>query len=302
MKAARLQHRLMAILAADAAGYSRLMAIDERRTLAALDAARGVFCDATRTHGGRVVDTAGDSVLAVFGTAAGAVDAALAVQQQVAAGCTDSSEDRRLLFRIGIHLSDLLEKPDGTVYGNGVNVAARLQALALPGEISVSAAAQGALGHRLDIHFEDLGWHGIKNISEPIHAFALRPGRPRLKLADFSFDPNNGTLRGADGCVISMDSEANAVLLQLAARPGRPVTKEELLEALWPDRSVADDALARAVGDAREALGAAGFDVLKTLPGQGEHAVRRPRECACRPDGGARAPASAARPALRPCV
>lgn len=269
MKAARLQHRLMAILAADAAGYSRLMAIDERRTLAALDAARGVFCDATRTHGGRVVDTAGDSVLAVFGTAAGAVDAALAVQQQVAAGCTDSSEDRRLLFRIGIHLSDLLEKPDGTVYGNGVNVAARLQALALPGEISVSAAAQGALGHRLDIHFEDLGWHGIKNISEPIHAFALRPGRPRLKLADFSFDPNNGTLRGADGCVISMDSEANAVLLQLAARPGRPVTKEELLEALWPDRSVADDALARAVGDAREALGAAGFDVLKTLPGQG---------------------------------
>ena len=75
MKAARLQHRLMAILAADAAGYSRLMGIDERRTLAALDAARRVFRDATRANGGRVVDTAGDSVLAVFGTAAGAVAA-----------------------------------------------------------------------------------------------------------------------------------------------------------------------------------------------------------------------------------
>ncbi|MEJ8851538.1 winged helix-turn-helix domain-containing protein [Variovorax rhizosphaerae] len=269
MKAAGLQRRLMAILAADAAGYSRLMGIDERRTLAALDAARGFFRDATRAHGGRVVDTAGDSVLAVFGTAAGAVEAALAVQRQVASACAGSSEDSRLLFRIGIHLCDLLEKPDGTVYGNGVNVAARLQALALPGEIAVSAAAQGAIGHRLDIHFEDLGRHAVKNIAEPIHAFALRPGRPRLRLADFSFDPDSGALRGADGRVIPMSSDAGAVLRLLAARPGRPVTKKELLQALWPDRSVADDALARAVGDARDVLGAAGFDVLKTLPGQG---------------------------------
>ena len=118
MKPARLQHRLMAILAADAAGYSRLMGIDERRTLAALDAARRDFREATRAHGGRVVDMAGDSVLAVCGTAAGAVDAALAAQRQVAAGCSDLGEDKRLLFRVGIHLCDLLQKPDGTVYGH----------------------------------------------------------------------------------------------------------------------------------------------------------------------------------------
>ena len=164
MKAARLQHRLMAILAADAAGYSRLMGIDERRTLAALDAARRVFRDATRANGGRVVDTAGDSVLAVFGTAAGAVDTALAAQRQVAAGYADLSEDSRLLFRIGIHLCDLLEKSDGTVYGNGVNVAARLEQLCEPGSVLISGTAYDQLSGKLDVPLDFLGEQHVKNI------------------------------------------------------------------------------------------------------------------------------------------
>ncbi len=168
-----LRHRLMAILAADAAGYSRLMAADEHSTLADLDAAREVFKRCIADHHGHVVDTAGDSVLAVFETAAGAIDAALAIQQQLAAGSIDSHEDRRMRFRIGIHLGDVIEKPDGSVYGNGVNVAARLQALAEPGGISVSEAVRSTLGESSSRRFDDQGEHSVKNIAAPVRVYQL---------------------------------------------------------------------------------------------------------------------------------
>lgn len=163
----------MAILSADVAGYSRLMAIDERGTLDALDAARQVFQQDIEQHFGRIVDTAGDSVLAVFETASGAVDSALAIQQKLAAERIDGREDRRMRFRIGVHLGDVIEKPDGSVYGIGVNVTARLQALAAPGGISVSEAVRSTIGNRPGCNFGDQGRHRVKNISEPIHAYRL---------------------------------------------------------------------------------------------------------------------------------
>ena len=133
-----LRQRLAAILAADAAGYSRLMSLDERATVAALDAARSVFHSQTAANQGRVVDTAGDSVLAVFETAAGALNAAIQIQAELAESAKNVPVDRRMLFRIGIHSGDVMEKADGSVYGDGVNIAARLQALAEPGQITVS--------------------------------------------------------------------------------------------------------------------------------------------------------------------
>ena len=142
-EATGIRQRLAAIFAADAAGYSRLMTRDERATVAALDAARDDFRAAIETNNGRVVDTAGDSVLAVFETAAGAVGAALDVQRVLNAKSVEVSKDRRMRFRIGVHLGDVIEKPDGSVYGDGVNIAARLQALALPGGITVSDAVRG---------------------------------------------------------------------------------------------------------------------------------------------------------------
>ncbi|MDX1376486.1 MAG: adenylate/guanylate cyclase domain-containing protein, partial [Burkholderiales bacterium] len=129
MADAALRQRLVAILAADAAGYSRLMAADERATVAALDRARGVFRSQVESNEGRVIDMAGDSVLAVFEAAESAVRAALEIQRGLdeATGGIGPNEDLR--FRIGVHLGDVMEKPDGTVYGDGVNIAARLQAL-----------------------------------------------------------------------------------------------------------------------------------------------------------------------------
>jgi adenylate cyclase len=169
-----LRQRLAAILAADVAGYSRLMAADERTTVAALDAARAVFRRRIETNQGRVIDMAGDSVLAVFETAIGAVSAALAVQQELHVSSSAVPEDRRMQFRIGVHLGDVIEKADGTIYGDGVNIAARLEGLAEPGGISVSESIRAAVKGKLSASFEDRGAQTVKNIAEPVHAFAVR--------------------------------------------------------------------------------------------------------------------------------
>jgi pimeloyl-ACP methyl ester carboxylesterase/class 3 adenylate cyclase len=166
--AATLRQRLAAILAADMEGYSRHMSHDERATVAALDAGRAVFKTHIEANQGRVVDMAGDSVLAVFDSAAGAMTAALAVQKALAG--------RETRYRIGVHLGDVIEKPDGTVYGDGVNIAARLQSLAEPGGVTVSEAIRGSVKQRLPAAFEDRGEQSVKNIAEPIRTFSVRPG------------------------------------------------------------------------------------------------------------------------------
>ena len=168
-----IRQRLAAILAADAAGYSRLMAQDEQATVAALDAAREAFRAAIQAHGGHVIDMAGDSVLAVFETAASAVSTALDVQQALEALADGVPADRRMRFRIGVHMGDIIEKPDGTVYGDGVNIAARLEGLALPGGITVSDAVRGSVRHRVAATFEDLGDQQVKNITDPVRAFRV---------------------------------------------------------------------------------------------------------------------------------
>ncbi len=139
------KQRLAAIMAADVAGYSRLMGADENATVVALDAARAVFKTRIGSTGGRVVDMAGDSVLAVFETASGAVSTALAIQDELASLVADVPKDRRMRFRIGVHMGDVLEKADGRVYGDGVNIAARLQALCEPGGIVISDSVRSAV-------------------------------------------------------------------------------------------------------------------------------------------------------------
>jgi adenylate cyclase len=165
--------RVAAILAADAVGYTRLMADDEPATINALDSARAIFIGHIEGNQGRVVDTAGDSVLAVFETTAGAVLAAMAIQERLAKVNESVPDERRMLFRIGIHLGDVHEKADGTIYGDGVNVAARLQSIADAGAIIVSDGVQGALRSRRDVGFADAGTHEVKNVAEPVHAFCV---------------------------------------------------------------------------------------------------------------------------------
>lgn len=166
-----LRQRLAAILAADAVGYSRLMAADERATVSALDAARAVFRRQIESNQGRIIDMAGDSVLAVFESATGAASSALGIQQELQSSPTQAPEDQRLRFRIGVHLGDIIEKADGTAYGDGVNIAARLEGLADAGGICISSAVFDAVGRQLRLHFEPLGEHRVKNIDRPVRVY-----------------------------------------------------------------------------------------------------------------------------------
>lgn len=174
MAESEYRQRLLAVLAADVAGYSRMMAADPQATVAALDAARKVFAHQVQFSRGRVVDMAGDSVLAVFETATGAVTAALAIQRELGASAARASENHRMCFRIGVHLGEVIEKADGTVYGDGVNIAARLEGLAEPAGVTVSEAVHGAVRGKVIATFVDQGEQTVKNIPDPIRSYQLQ--------------------------------------------------------------------------------------------------------------------------------
>src|SRR5262250_117327 len=151
------QRRLAAILAADVVGYSRLMERDEAGTLAALKSRRKeVFEPLVARHRGRVFKVAGDGVLVEFASAVNAVQCAVALQRAFASANADLPEDRRILMRIGINLGDVMVE-GGDLYGDGVNIAARLEAIAEPGGICLSAMVHQNVKAKLDLAFEDLG-------------------------------------------------------------------------------------------------------------------------------------------------
>jgi len=167
--------RLVAVLSADAAGYSRLMGEDEEAALAALVAARAVFREAIAGHRGRVVDTAGDSVLAVFDSAVDALRSAIEIQDALARGSQSVATGRRMRFRIGVNAGEVIEQSDGTIYGDGVNIAARLQALAEPDGVCVSDLVVRQARKKVGAHFESLGEQQLKNIAEPVHVYRVGP-------------------------------------------------------------------------------------------------------------------------------
>ena len=167
--AERVERRLTTILAADVAGYSRLMRADEDDTLAALTACRAIVDGLIAEHRGRIANTAGDSVLAEFPSVAEGLSCALAIQGEIAKQAEPVSPDRQMRFRIGLHLGDVMIK-GGDLLGDPVNVAARLQALAEPGGICVSAAVREHVGTRAAAAFADAGAQQVKNIADPVHA------------------------------------------------------------------------------------------------------------------------------------
>ena len=169
------ERRLAAVLAADMVGYSRLMEADERGTLARLKAHRIELIDpAIAKNRGRVIKTTGDGLLVEFHSVVDAVLCATEVQRRMARRNADVSPARWIQFRIGINLGDVIIEDDD-IFGDGVNIAARLEMLAEPGGICVSAAVRDQVDHRLeDVVFEDLGDQTVKNISRPIHVFRVR--------------------------------------------------------------------------------------------------------------------------------
>src|SRR4051812_926383 len=153
------------------------MSQDEAATLRALAGAREVMDGLIRHHGGRIANTAGDSVLAEFPSAGDAVQCAVAVQEKLADASAGEPEDRRLQFRIGIHVGDVVVR-GGDLLGDGVNVAARLEGLAEPGGIAISGAAHGYVRKALPLAYSDLGEQHVKNIDEPVRAYAIKITEP----------------------------------------------------------------------------------------------------------------------------
>jgi len=174
--------KLAAILAADVAGYSRLTGADEEGTVARLGILRAEAIDpAIASSHGRIVKTTGDGMLVEFASVVDAVRAAIAIQSDLAARNATEPTDRRLEFRIGIHLGDVMVQPDGDLMGDGVNIAARLEGIAEPGGICLSEDAVHQVQGKIDIAFSDLGPQRLKNIAQQIRAYRVQlgSGRPR---------------------------------------------------------------------------------------------------------------------------
>src|SRR5260370_22636045 len=169
----RVERRLTAILAADVAGYSRLMGADEEGTLAALKTLRREVADPKiKEHRGRIVNTTGDGLPSEFASVVDAVRCALEVQREMAARNAGVQAERRIDFRIGINLSDIIIDQDD-IFGDGVNIAARLEALAEPGGICVSRVVRDQVRDKLAISFEDMGDQQVKNIARPVRAYSI---------------------------------------------------------------------------------------------------------------------------------
>lgn len=185
MAEARVERRLAAILAADVAGYSRLMGVDEEGTLAALKTHRTELIDPKiAEHRGRIVKTTGDGALVEFASAVDAVRCALEIQRFMAERNVDIPNDRRIEFRIGINVGDIIIDADD-IFGDGVNVAARLEGLAAPGGICLSRQAHEQVDGKLPLSYRELGPQTLKNIPKPVEVFAVEIGAD----SDVEFDP-----------------------------------------------------------------------------------------------------------------
>jgi class 3 adenylate cyclase/TolB-like protein len=207
-----MERRLVAILAADVAGYSRLMGLNEAGTLAALKAHRRELIDgAISARGGRIVGTQGDGILAEFASVVAAVECAVAIQRGMAARNRDVPPDERLAFRIGLHLDEVIAD-DGDIFGDGVNVTARLEAMAEPGTVCVSRAVLDQVRNRVEHSFADLGLQRLKNIAEPVHVFRLDPTGAGVS--------RSGAARGAEA--LPLPEKPSIAVLPFANLSGDP--------------------------------------------------------------------------------
>jgi len=172
MAAEGVKRKISAILIADVAGYSKLMEADEGTTVRTLRSYRKTISSLVQQHNGRIVDFRGDDFLAEFGSVVNAVQCGVEIQDVIRSKNNDLPEERRLRFRIGINLGDVIEEED-RIYGDGVNIAGRLQVLAYPGGICISGSAYDQIKSKFALGYEDIGEHTVKNISSPIHVYRI---------------------------------------------------------------------------------------------------------------------------------
>ena len=254
MEAPPVERRLVAIFSADVEGYSRLMHGDEEATMVTLSTHRAVADDLIGRHHGRIANTAGDSVLAEFASVLDAVRCAIEIQEALERANEQQPEGRHMRFRIGINVGDVMVK-EGDIFGDGVNVAARLESLVKGGEICVSRGVRDHLRYRSDMVFEDLGEQSVKNIAHPIRAFRLRIGEESSKSDPLNpMEERSETVEAPTGPATTPELSAETeVALELAfwesVKDGSPAELEAYLER-YPNGTFASLARTR-IADAR---------------------------------------------------
>lgn len=201
-----MKRQLAAILYADVAGYSRLTGVDEEETHQKLDAGLNLLTDAIAAHGGRKIHEAGDAILAEFQSVTEAVSAAVEFQRQMSTQNAELVEDERLEFRVGVNLGEVIHDRDD-IYGDGVNVAARIQELAEPGGVCISGTVYDQVTGKVDQEFDDLGHRKVKNIVRPIHVYRahlsdMPSGVKNQPMFDFDSDriDRSSLITGRCGC------------------------------------------------------------------------------------------------------
>jgi adenylate cyclase len=239
MTAEKFKRKLTAILSADVRGYSRLMGADEEATVRTLQAYKEVMASSIQHHRGRIVGTAGDSVLAEFASVVDAVQCAVEIQQVLRAKNALLPEDRRMDFRIGINLGDVIEEGD-SIYGDGVNIAARLESLAEAGGICISGSAYEQIENKLPLRYDYLGEHEVKNIAKPVRVYRARiePEAAPSKLGKEKKPVGKRLSKAAFAIIAAVMIVGLVTLYQFALRPSPPkmeVASKEKMALPLPD-------------------------------------------------------------------
>ena len=243
-----LPRRLAAVLAADIAGYSRLMHADEAATVRDLKAHQSAVLPLIGRHGGRIIDTAGDGIMAEFPSVIGATECAVAIQTVMAERNAEVPESRRMQFRIGINLGDVIHD-ETRIYGDGINIAARLEALADPGGVLVSNTVHDQVRGKLPVAFEDVGERQVKNIEQPVRVYRLlAPGTsPRAVAAPVTRPAVASRKRwivGGLAAFLVVVAVAGAWWIRSRVSPGQPVDSTEaprLSIVVLPFRNLSGD-------------------------------------------------------------
>jgi adenylate cyclase len=219
------RRKLEAILSADVAGYSRLMQDDDAATVETLTKYRAIFTDFVCRHEGRIVDSPGDNILAEFDSPVEAVQCAVEIQRELARRNLQLAQHRQMQFRIGINLGDILSRDDGTIYGDGVNVAARLESLAEPGGIMVSESVRMQVSSLIDVSIADAGAHEVKNIAEPVHVYRIVLDEMAPPRKGSRPERRRGGLMGAAVAVIVI-TVSSVVAWQITQRTGQETASD----------------------------------------------------------------------------
>src|SRR5512139_2433873 len=253
MTTEKVKRKLTAILSADVKGYSRLMGVDEVGTIRILETYRGVISDLIQKKGGRVVDSPGDNVLAEFASVVDALESAVEIQKELKVRNADRSESRRMEFRIGINLGDVVEEGE-RIYGDGVNIAARIEGLAEGGGICISGTAFDQIGKRLPLGYEYMGEQEVKNIEKPVRVYRVLMEPEQAGKVIGEKRPKRTQWRWAQAAVALLVLVAGGLLWNFYWRAPKiePASREKMAFPLPDKPSIAVLPFANMSGDAKE--------------------------------------------------